>query len=227
VRLIGDYTVLCARPFFKCRGSGLKLLVELYIVLHMLMGAPLDTLVDARNPLPRWFDPGPHPDAVSAVEDLISGASDSGIKATIYSGYRSYSRQSVVVDREWSVRPSTAKYYSAPPGYSEHQLGTAFDLVWPGLKVEHSDPRNERLYLWLEENAHHYGFVLSYPFKEIEEWPYNNRWSPQVTEFIYEPWHIRFVGISLAEEIYAAGYLDPQKSVLPQDFYHPWTSINP
>ena len=173
------------------------------------MGAPLDVLVDARHPLPRWFDPGPHSDAVSALEDLISEASEDGIKAIVYSGYRSYSKQSSAVDREWRERPSTASFYVAAPGYSEHQLGTAFDLVWPGLQVEFSDPRNEQLYIWLEENAHHFGFVLSYPYKEIEGWPYNNRWMPQVTEFIHEPWHIRYVGISLAEEIFAAGYLDP------------------
>jgi len=205
----------------------LKLLVELYIVLHMLMGAPLDVLVDARHPLPRWFDPGPHSEAVSALEDLISEAGDAEIKAIVYSGYRSYSKQGSAVEREWREKPSIASFYLAAPGYSEHQLGTAFDLVWPGLQVEFSDPRNEQLYIWLEENAHHFGFVLSYPYKEIEGWPYTNRWMPQVTEFIHEPWHIRYVGISMAEEMFAAGYLDPQNSVLPQDYYQPWTGISP
>jgi len=225
--LIGDYTVLYGRSFEKCRGGGLKLLVELYIVLHMLMGAPLDALVDGRHPLPRWFDPGPSPDAVSALEALVVEAGEAGVKAEVYSGYRSYAQQSVTLDREWRKRPLTASFYIGAPGFSEHQLGTAFDLVWPGLKVEHRDPRNERLYIWLEENAHRFGFVVSYPYKEIEQWPHNNRWMPQVTEFIHEPWHIRYVGISLAEEIFAAGYLDPQNSVLPQDFYESWPSIDP
>jgi D-alanyl-D-alanine carboxypeptidase len=225
--LIGDYTPFYGKSFYKCRGSGLKLLVELYIVLHMLMGAPLDVLVDARHPLPRWFDPGPHADAVAALEGLISEASEAGISVAVYSGYRSYSKQGTAVEREWSARPSTASSYVAAPGFSEHQLGTAFDLVWPGLKVEHSDPRNKQLFIWLEENAHQFGFVLSYPYKEIEGWPYDNRWMPQVTEFIHEPWHVRYVGIPLAEEIFAAGYLDPQNSVLPQDYYQPWTAISP
>ena len=204
----------------------MKLLIELYIVLHMLMGAPLDVLVDGGHPLPRWFDPGPQPEAVSALDSLIIAASEAGIKADIYSEYRSYSQQSMALDRERTVKPSTVSYFIAAPGYSEHQLGTAFDLVWPGLKVEYTYPRNEQLYIWLEENAHRFGFVLSYPYKEIEEWPYSNRWMPQVTEFIHEPWHIRYVGISLAEEIFTAGYLDPQNTVLPQDFYQPWVLIN-
>lgn len=205
----------------------MKLLVELYIVLHMLLGAPLDTLVDGGHPLPSWFDPGSHPEAVSALDALVLEASEAGLKVDVYSEYRSYAQQSIVLDREWARRPSTVSYYIAAPGYSEHQLGTAFDLVWPGLKVEYRDPRNEKLYIWLEENAHRFGFIVSYPYKEIVEWPYSNRWMPQVTEFIYEPWHIRYVGISLAEVIFTAGYLDPQNTVLPQDFYQPWASIKP
>ena len=205
----------------------MKLIVELYIVLHMLLGAPLDALIDREHPLPRWFDPGPHPDAVSALDALIAAANETGILVEVYSGYRNYSQQGVTLERELREKPSTAYFYIGVPGCSEHQLGTAFDLVWPGLKVEHRDPRNERLYAWLEENAHYFGFVLSYPYKEIETWPNHNRWMPQVTAFIYEPWHVRYVGASLAEEIFAAGYLDPQNAVLPQDFYQPWTPSHP
>jgi D-alanyl-D-alanine carboxypeptidase len=110
----------------------------------------------------------------------------------------------------------------ALPGHSEHQLGTALDVVWPGLKVSTKDDRNEMLFRWLEDNAHLYGFVLSYPMKGVEGWPYDNRIYPEVTDFIHEPWHIRYVGVELAEMIYQAGYLDPNSQTLAQDFYQPW-----
>ena len=205
----------------------MKLFVALYIVLNMLLGAPLNTLVDESNPLPRWFDPGPNPEAIAALDALMAAATEAGHEVHVYSAYRNYGQQIQTLEREWNVKPQTAIYTVAEAGESEHQLGTAFDLVWPGLMVEHRDPRNERLYTWLEENAHHYGFIVSYPYKEIEEWPYNNRWMPQVTVFIYEPWHIRYVGVALAEEMVRSGYLDPQSSVLPQDFYQPWAPAYP
>jgi D-alanyl-D-alanine carboxypeptidase len=48
---------------------------------------------------------------------------------------------------------------------------------------------------WLEQNAHQYGFILRYPkgFKEI-------------TGFQYEPWHFRYVGIELAQEMKTKGF---------------------
>ena len=110
----------------------------------------------------------------------------------------------------------------AHPGHSEHQLGTVLDVVWPGLKPATKDERNEMLFRWLEENAHLYGFVLSFPMKVVEDWPYDNRIYPEVTEFIHEPWHIRYVGEELAQKIYQADYLDPNSPTLPQDFYQPW-----
>jgi hypothetical protein len=64
--------------------------------------------------------------------------------------------------------------------------------------------------------------VLSYPLKTIQVWPYDNRIYPLDGEFIYEPWHIRYVGVDLAQEMVEAGYLDPQSAVIPQDFYQIW-----
>jgi D-alanyl-D-alanine carboxypeptidase len=115
-----------------------------------------------------------------------------------------------------------ADLYSARPGHSEHQLGTALDVTWPGLPLGFPDPRTERLYAWLVENAHRFGFVLSYPLKTFNQWPFHNRLMPVGTSFIHEPWHIRFVGVDLAYEIFQAGYLDPTLPVTPQDFYQPW-----
>jgi D-alanyl-D-alanine carboxypeptidase len=41
--------------------------------------------------------------------------------------------------------------------------------------------------IWLAENAHRYGFTLSYPREAFE-----------LTGFYYEPWHYRYVGVEMA-----------------------------
>jgi D-alanyl-D-alanine carboxypeptidase len=141
----------------------------------------------------------------------------------VSSGFRSYRLQEEAYARLISEEgEERANQVIAQPGHSEHQLGTAFDLAWMGLPIEFNDVRNRQLWAALEERAHEFGFVISFPYKQINEWPFNNSWYPVVTEFRWEPWHIRYVGVELATIIYDVGYLDPQSSVLPQDFYEPW-----
>ncbi len=200
----------------------MNFLIELYIVMYLILGAPLNTLVDVDHGLPRWYDPGLQEAASAAFQEMKGAAILEDVKLEIFSGYRNYPYQQEVFQREFTFHPESADLYLAPPGHSEHQLGTAFDVVWPGLRVDSKDPRNRRAFDWLEEHAHTYGFVLSYPLKKIKIWPYDNRIYPLDGEFIYEPWHIRFVGVDLASEIVDAGYLDSQSVVLPQDFYQSW-----
>jgi len=200
----------------------LKILLQLYVVLLLLAGAPLDTLVDSEYGLPAWYDPGMQETTLTAWDALQTEASKDGIKMTIFSGYRSYEYQAQVYAREIAERRGQAPLYSTRPGHSEHQLGTTIDVAWPGLPLGFNDARNDRLYTWLRDNAHLFGFVISYPYKTSDTWPYHNRWLPVVTEFIYEPWHIRYIGITLAQAIYNAGYLDPGSDITPQDFYRAW-----
>jgi hypothetical protein len=172
---------------------------------------PLDVLVDADHPLPAEYDPGLYAPAQHAMEALIDSASQDGVEIVVLNGYRPYEVQADLYARDPSNR--------APPGQSEHQLGTTFDLAWPGRRV-HYIGQNEVVWSWLERNAHRFGFVISYPYKECDQWPYNNNFMGACgVEYRYEAWHVRYVGQELAEEIHAAGYLDPGSSVLPQDFY--------
>lgn len=186
----------------------------------MLLGAPSDALVSREHGLPRWYSPGESEQAHLALEHLID---DLGMPVQVSSSFRSYRLQEEayyrLVVEEGEER---ANQVIAQPGHSEHQLGTAFDLAWMGLPIEFDDVRNRQLWTALEEHAHEYGFIISFPYKQIDEWPYDNRWYPVVTEFRWEPWHVRYVGEELAEIIYEAGYLNPKSSILPQDFYRPW-----
>lgn len=200
----------------------MRILFQLYVVFLLLAGAPLDTLIDSEHGLPTWYDPGMRDETLMAWDALQTAASKEGIKVSIFSGYRSYEYQEQVYTREIMERGGQAPLYSTRPGYSEHQLGTAIDVAWPGVPLGFNDARNDRLYNWLKDNAHLFGFVISYPYKTTDTWPYHNRWQPVVTEYISEPWHLRYIGISLAQTIYNAGYLDPGSDVTPQDFYRLW-----
>jgi D-alanyl-D-alanine carboxypeptidase len=195
-------------------------ILRFYIILLYLINAPVNTLVDKEHSLPSWYAPGVNIEAREALDHLIDSI---GLLVDVHSEYRSYRDQEDaylrLVSEEGQER---ADQVIAHPGHSEHQLGTTFDLSWAGLPVEFNDPRNRELWRTLEEHAHEFGFVISYPFKQVGEWPFDNSWYPIITEFRWEPWHIRYVGVELATQIFKAGYLDPASPVLPQDFYEPW-----
>ena len=82
----------------------------------------------------------------------------------------------------------------ALPGTSEHQLGLAVDVVdtrdWSLEAVQAELPAQQ----WLMENSWRFGFILRYPENKTH-----------VTGIIYEPWHYRYVGKKLAEELFTAG----------------------
>jgi D-alanyl-D-alanine carboxypeptidase len=195
-------------------------ILRFYFILLFLLNAPLNTLVDKEHSLPSWYAPGENFEAREALDGLIT---EIGYPVDVHSGYRSYRDQEQAYLRLLSEEgKERADQVIARPGYSEHQLGTTFDISWAGLPVEYDDRRNQELWKSIEEHASEFGFVVSYPMKQTGEWPFDNTWYPLITEFRWEPWHIRFVGVELATKIFNAGYLDPASPVLPQDFYEPW-----
>ena len=113
-----------------------------------------------------------------------------GLNIYIASGYRSYSYQKALynqyVNRDGQEKADT---YSARAGHSEHQTGLAIDLN----SISDSFG-NTNEFKWLKDNAYRYGFILRYP-KE-----YTN-----LTGYVYEPWHYRYVGTEVAEYIYKTG----------------------
>ncbi len=126
------------------------------------------------------------------LESMIDAASSSGVKLYAYSAYRSFDDQKALKnDYRIVYGAGTANSFSADQGYSEHQLGTAVDMITPGLGgvVDGFDRTNA--YQWMLSNAYRYGFILSYPK--------NNGY------FTYEPWHWRFVGVKLATELHNQG----------------------
>ena len=126
---------------------------------------------------------------------MISDMQEEGLRPRILSAYRSYASQAIAWDK-WNDRyPEHANIISAPPGYSEHQLGTVVDFGSPELASIVGDEEIEfHTYFyktgegaWLDKNAHLYGFTLSYPAEAFE-----------ASGFYYEPWHYRYVGTEMA-----------------------------
>ncbi|HET8581054.1 MAG TPA: D-alanyl-D-alanine carboxypeptidase family protein [Candidatus Paceibacterota bacterium] len=124
---------------------------------------------------------------VPDVEKMINDAKAQGVTLYVDSAYRSFASQKNLKDA-YSVTygAGTANSFSAEQGYSEHQLGTAVDFMTTGIggQLDTDLFKGTAAYQWLLNNAYKYGFELSYPEGN--------------GDYIFEPWHWRFVGIKLA-----------------------------
>jgi D-alanyl-D-alanine carboxypeptidase len=134
--------------------------------------------------------------AADALKELYDGAQKDGLKLMVSSGYRSYNFQVGLYNRYVQQQgKATADSQSARPGYSEHQTGLAVDLEPASRKCEvetcfANTPEGK----WVAANAYKYGFLVRY-----QEGKQN------ITGYIYEPWHIRYVGKDLAAEVNKQG----------------------
>ncbi len=117
--------------------------------------------------------------AAEALSRMVRSAREDGVELTVSSAYRSFERQ-VALHDYWKdeLGETLARAVSAPPGYSQHQLGTTVDFAPVGRAFE--DTPSD---MWLRENAWRYGFSLSYP-EGYEE----------ITGYNYESWHYRYIG---------------------------------
>lgn len=100
--------------------------------------------------------------------------------------------------------PAEAAAFTARPGHSEHQLGTALDVLDPGGTELTTAFGATPTGAWLADHAHEFGFVLSYPEGERD-----------TTCYDYEPWHLRYVGRDIAGRIHESG-MSPREWLLSQ-----------
>jgi LAS superfamily LD-carboxypeptidase LdcB len=142
------------------------------------------------------------------IDDLAAmrvAADANGTPLVVVSGYRSYSYQSQLFQRRVNqVGEAEAAHRTARPGHSEHQLGTAVDVLDPGggeLTLDFAaTPQGQ----WVAAHAYEFGFVLSYPDDAADR-----------TCYAYEPWHLRYVGRETAQAIHDAG-VTPREWMLSQ-----------
>ncbi|WP_440895425.1 M15 family metallopeptidase [Amphibacillus sp. Q70] len=131
-------------------------------------------------------------EAAEALEKLFAAADQDGLPLAGVSAYRSNERQKQLFD-DYVEKDGLekAQTYSAYPGTSEHETGLAIDVAGADGSCAVSDCfDNKPEAKWLADNAHRFGFIIRYP-KGKEE----------ITGYKYEPWHLRYVGPDIAEEI--------------------------
>ena len=131
--------------------------------------------------------------AADAIEELIAGAKQDGFDIVMRTGYRSYDYQDYLFNSyAASYGEEEANTYSARPGQSEHQTGWCCDMGRIGYGLTSFDGSAEAE--WVAENCWKYGFILRYPANKTD-----------ITGYIYESWHIRYVGKDAAQYIYENG----------------------
>lgn len=132
-------------------------------------------------------------EAAKALEELFSEGERQGIILYAVSGFRSYSTQERIFNNKVNkVGIEAANKVVAYPGQSEHQTGLAMDVSSKsaGFSLEENFGQTVEG-KWLKDNAHRFGFIIRYPKEKID-----------ITKYNYEPWHLRYVGIEAASEIY-------------------------
>ncbi len=147
-------------------------------------------VVNKTYTVPADYGDGLTPEAQAAFDAMQAGAAADGISLQIISGYRSYERQSQIynnyVNRDGKAAADT---YSARPGHSEHQTGLAMDIN--SLEQSMGQAPDG---IWLAAHCAEYGFILRYP-----------KGKEDITGYMYEPWHVRYLGIDLATAITDSG----------------------
>jgi D-alanyl-D-alanine carboxypeptidase len=136
------------------------------------------------------------PEAATAM-DAMAAALTAETGTTIFSAsaYRSYDTQ-VSTYGGWVEQDGqeAADRYSARPGFSEHQTGLAMDLGASSCGCTDEPFGTTPEGIWVAANAWQFGYIVRYPDGY-----------ESVTGYIWEPWHVRYVGPAIAQAMHDAG----------------------
>ncbi|QRG70126.1 M15 family metallopeptidase [Brevibacillus choshinensis] len=133
-------------------------------------------------------------EAAAALEQLFSAAKADGVSLAGVSAYRSHAYQKALFNRYVQKDGlEKARTYSAIPGTSEHETGLAIDVSGAdGKCAATSCFAGTKEAKWLAQHAHEYGFIIRYPDGK-----------DNITGYMYEPWHLRYVGNEVAQAVTA------------------------
>lgn len=89
----------------------------------------------------------------------------------------------------WEQAAEIVDTYSARPGTSDHQTGLTVDFYPVSERFEKT-----KTYKFMLENGYKFGFILRFPEGKTD-----------ITGYMFESWHWRFVGRKAATEIFERG----------------------
>ncbi len=144
--------------------------------------------------------------ASEALSAMFEAAKADGISLYAHSGYRSYRTQKTMYYNRLKKNNGKDDGVVAVPGSSDHQTGLGIDVINKagiGKKFTSAFGKTKEG-IWLAEHCWDFGFIIRYQ-KEKED----------LTEIIYEPWHLRYVGIQVSEYI-------RQKNYCLEEFTNEW-----
>lgn len=147
-------------------------------------------IVNKTYSLPSSYGNGLTSDTRGAFNKMQVDARALGLNIWIASGWRSYNDQKIIYNNY--VRSDgqvAADTYSARAGHSEHQSGLTFDLNSIDDSFSYTAEGK-----WIHDNCYKYGFILRYP-----------KGKENITGYMYESWHLRYVGGDLANKLYNGG----------------------
>jgi len=164
--------------------------------------APVDTpfavdgivLVNRLHPITKAYVPasvdntdGLSAELNAALKKLFADAAAHGLSLHVRSGYRSYATQADSYAQALATYDeATANLYFAKPGMSEHQTGLAADLTnAAGDRGDAFKAGPEAVYL--AAHATDFGLIIRYP-----------KGGTAITGYGWEPWHVRYVGPTVA-----------------------------
>lgn len=144
-------------------------------------------------------------EANDQLDQLFQAAKEAGFSLRLGSGYRSYSYQkSLYSSYAQKIGKAETDKVSARPGYSEHQLGLAVDILGQDSTFDFSRKfETQPEAIWLKEHAPEYGFILRYP-----------KGKESTTGYNFEPWHFRYLGKEIVKEIH-----DKSKELTLEEFF--------
>ncbi|MFD0675169.1 D-alanyl-D-alanine carboxypeptidase family protein [Cohnella sp. GCM10027633] len=176
--------------------------------------ASILALVNKKNPLPSSYAPEDlvtvavptvldnpevnqaRKEPADALVSLFAAAEEAGYRLYARSGYRSYATQEALYagysDKHGE---DEANRFSAKAGQSEHQTGLAMDITSESVSLQLSEDFGmTEEGQWVAANAHRYGFIIRYPQDQ-----------EKITGYLYEPWHLRYLGVDMATQVYESG----------------------
>ncbi|WP_374313700.1 M15 family metallopeptidase [Microbacterium sp.] len=137
-------------------------------------------------------------DASAALTAMVTAARDAGVgEIALMSGFRSFPSQMATYGRHVDSRGTEgADLVSARPGYSEHQSGLAGDVVpCAGPCGTLDDLAASAQGEWVAAHSWEYGWIARYA-----------EGSTDVTGYLPEPWHLRYIGPELARAYHDGGW---------------------